>query len=283
MHVARGLDAPPALRRPRSSSSSACSTASTWATPTCWSTSSRRPRAAAARPGRHHLRPPPRRDHHRVRAAAAVRPRRAPRAPRRRGRGHDGRRPLRPAAARDDLRRVRRDDRGPGAARRVPHDARRGVRLPARGDPRDARGARARSAGFDVVVVPPFELDGRPVRSTEVRAAIAAGDLALAAAPARARPLRRGPGRDRGRRGPGPCSASRCRSPCRPTARYRGRGRARSTPARPTRPIIEGWIGAARSGRRRRPGSASRSTPAPDRRRGSASPMRSPAPVCVMV
>ena len=32
-------------------------------------------------------------------------------------------------------------------------------------------------AGFDVVVVPPFTLDGRPVRSTEIREAIAAGDL----------------------------------------------------------------------------------------------------------
>ena len=31
--------------------------------------------------------------------------------------------------------------------------------------------------GFDVVVVPPFTLEGRPVRSTEVRAAIAGGDL----------------------------------------------------------------------------------------------------------
>ncbi len=36
--------------------------------------------------------------------------------------------------------------------------------------------------GFEVVVVPPFELDGRPVRSTDVRAAITAGDLATAAA-----------------------------------------------------------------------------------------------------
>jgi riboflavin kinase/FMN adenylyltransferase len=36
--------------------------------------------------------------------------------------------------------------------------------------------------GFDVVVVPPFELDGRPVRSTDVRTAIATGDLAAAAA-----------------------------------------------------------------------------------------------------
>jgi riboflavin kinase/FMN adenylyltransferase len=34
--------------------------------------------------------------------------------------------------------------------------------------------------GFEVVVVPPFDLDGRPVRSTEIRAAIAAGDLAAA-------------------------------------------------------------------------------------------------------
>jgi riboflavin kinase/FMN adenylyltransferase len=38
-----------------------------------------------------------------------------------------------------------------------------------------------RAQGFEVVVVPPFELDGRPVRSTEVRTAIAAGDLPLAA------------------------------------------------------------------------------------------------------
>jgi riboflavin kinase/FMN adenylyltransferase len=38
-----------------------------------------------------------------------------------------------------------------------------------------------RVQGFDVVVVPPFELDGQPVRSTEVRAAIVSGDLARAA------------------------------------------------------------------------------------------------------
>lgn len=37
-----------------------------------------------------------------------------------------------------------------------------------------------RDLGFEVVVVPPFELDGRPVRSTEVRAAIVSGDLARA-------------------------------------------------------------------------------------------------------
>ncbi len=36
------------------------------------------------------------------------------------------------------------------------------------------------SAGFDVRVVAPFELDGHAVRSTEVRTAIAAGDIARA-------------------------------------------------------------------------------------------------------
>ena len=35
--------------------------------------------------------------------------------------------------------------------------------------------------GFDVVVVAPFTLDGEPVRSTEIRAAIAGGDLRRAA------------------------------------------------------------------------------------------------------
>jgi riboflavin kinase/FMN adenylyltransferase len=35
--------------------------------------------------------------------------------------------------------------------------------------------------GFEVVVVPPFDIDGRPVRSSEVRSEIAAGDLAAAA------------------------------------------------------------------------------------------------------
>ncbi len=38
------------------------------------------------------------------------------------------------------------------------------------------------ATGFEVVVVPPFDLDGRPVRSTEIRAAIAGGDLASARA-----------------------------------------------------------------------------------------------------
>lgn len=38
-----------------------------------------------------------------------------------------------------------------------------------------------RERGFDVVVVPPFTLDGRAVRSADIRAAIAAGDLGGAA------------------------------------------------------------------------------------------------------
>lgn len=42
--------------------------------------------------------------------------------------------------------------------------------------------ALGRAQGFEVVVVPPFELDGQPVRSTEVREAISAGDLGRAAA-----------------------------------------------------------------------------------------------------
>jgi riboflavin kinase/FMN adenylyltransferase len=37
-----------------------------------------------------------------------------------------------------------------------------------------------RERGFEVVVVPPFELDGREVRSSDIRAAIAAGDLKTA-------------------------------------------------------------------------------------------------------
>jgi len=37
-----------------------------------------------------------------------------------------------------------------------------------------------RRDGFEVVVVPPLDLDGRPVRSAEIRAAVAAGDLVRA-------------------------------------------------------------------------------------------------------
>jgi riboflavin kinase/FMN adenylyltransferase len=50
-----------------------------------------------------------------------------------------------------------------------------------RGTP-EAIAALGQRDGFEVVVVPPFTLDGRSVRSSDVRAAIAAGDLALAEA-----------------------------------------------------------------------------------------------------
>ena len=39
-----------------------------------------------------------------------------------------------------------------------------------------------RRDGFDVVVVPPYTLEGRPVRSSDIRSAIAAGDLVTARA-----------------------------------------------------------------------------------------------------
>lgn len=51
-----------------------------------------------------------------------------------------------------------------------------------RGGTPESLAALGREQGFDVVVVPPFELDGQPVRSTEVRAAIASGDLDRATA-----------------------------------------------------------------------------------------------------
>ena len=48
-----------------------------------------------------------------------------------------------------------------------------------RGTP-DAVGALGELDGFDLVVAPPYALDGRSVRSSDVRAAIAAGDFAAA-------------------------------------------------------------------------------------------------------
>lgn len=50
-----------------------------------------------------------------------------------------------------------------------------------RGTP-DALRLLGEALGFDVVVVPPFDLDGRAVRSTEIRALIAAGRLDEASA-----------------------------------------------------------------------------------------------------
>ena len=48
-----------------------------------------------------------------------------------------------------------------------------------RGTP-EALAELGRRDGFDVVVIAPFTLDGRPVRSSDIRSAIAAGDLATA-------------------------------------------------------------------------------------------------------
>jgi riboflavin kinase/FMN adenylyltransferase len=48
-----------------------------------------------------------------------------------------------------------------------------------RGTP-ETLGALGAEVGFEVIVVPPFDLAGRPVRSTEIRAAIGTGDLAAA-------------------------------------------------------------------------------------------------------
>jgi riboflavin kinase/FMN adenylyltransferase len=54
--------------------------------------------------------------------------------------------------------------------------------------------------GFDVVVVPPFELEGTPVRSSEVRRAIEAGDLdAVAALLGRPHAVQGEPGLEDGR------------------------------------------------------------------------------------
>lgn len=50
-----------------------------------------------------------------------------------------------------------------------------------RGTP-DVLATLGRERGFDVVVVPSFTLDGRAVRSSEIRAAIQSGDLSAAAA-----------------------------------------------------------------------------------------------------
>ncbi len=49
-----------------------------------------------------------------------------------------------------------------------------------RGTP-DALAELGRDRGFDVVVAPPFSLEGRTVRSSDIRNAIATGDLAAAA------------------------------------------------------------------------------------------------------
>ena len=69
--------------------------------------------------------------------------------------------------------------RAPLAGFQMTPDAAFGYR---RGGTPETLAALGREQGFEVVVVPPFSLDGRPVSSTDVRAAIAAGDLVEAAA-----------------------------------------------------------------------------------------------------
>lgn len=51
-----------------------------------------------------------------------------------------------------------------------------------RGGTPETVGALGVELGYDVVVVPPFTLDGAPISSSKIRSAIAAGDLAAAAA-----------------------------------------------------------------------------------------------------
>ena len=94
----------------------------------------------------------------------------------------------------------------------------------------DALAALGREQGFDVVVVPPYEVDGAAVRSSEIRAAIARrrpGSRHDAPRP----PARRRRARP-ARKGNGPWSASRCRSRCRRTAATRARSRRTGGPAR---------------------------------------------------
>ena len=129
---------------------------------------------------RHHVRPPPGRGPDGQGAAAPARPGRAARASRSgRGRG-DGRPAFRPGAAADALRRVRRADPGARRPQRLPDDARRGVRVRAAWDA-DHAGRAGERDGFDVVVVPTFDLDGQEVRSSTIRDAVASGDLETAA------------------------------------------------------------------------------------------------------
>jgi riboflavin kinase/FMN adenylyltransferase len=69
------------------------------------------------------------------------------------------------------------NDRAPLAGFLMTPDAAFGYQ---RGGTPETLAALGAERGFEVVVIPPFELDGHPVRSTDVRAAIAAGDLGTA-------------------------------------------------------------------------------------------------------
>ncbi len=122
---------------------------------------------------------PPGRSPRRRSAPAPLRPRRAPGPPGARRRGGERRGALRRCPATHHVRGFRGVDPGQDLAGRLPHDARCRLRPRAARDAPDARRA-GEARGFRVVVVAPFDLGGRPVRSTEIRSAIAAGDLAAA-------------------------------------------------------------------------------------------------------
>ena len=112
---------------------------------------------------------------------APVRPRGAPRAPGGRRRGRDRGAALRRRAPDDRridafIRRIA--DRAALAGFLMTPDSAFGHER--RGTP-EAVAALGRELGYDVAVIPSLDLDGRPVRSAEIRSDIAAGDLAAAA------------------------------------------------------------------------------------------------------
>ena len=151
-------------------------------------------------------------------------------------------------------------DRAPAC--RVPHDARRRVRLPARRDAGDARGARARSRGSRWSSCRRSSSTG--ARSAARRSALPSRrGPGARRAPPRTRALRRGQAVDRAA---GPGSLLRFPLPVAlpPDGTYAvevGPVHAGAS----DEAVIDARIRAPASGRRRRPGSASRSRRAPDR------------------
>ena len=110
----------------------------------------------------------------------------------------------------------------------------------------EALAALGAARGFEVVVVPAFEVDGRPVSSTQIRADIAAGNLEAAArrAGAAARRRGRGGGGGRGKRAPVPASrrpAPRSQMTARASERVHRTGQHR----RPPRARSGSWAGAS--------------------------------------
>ena len=103
--------------------------------------------------------------------------------------------------------------------------------------------------GFDVVIVPPFELEGRSVRSSDIRAAISAGDLETASR-LLGRPYRvRGSLRDAGVLTPGlpmampPDGEYRCRVDERPMLVSIQAGRIHVPDGSAARPVTVEWLG----------------------------------------